>query len=936
MLLGSVLIRLNEFLGSTDQHPLTMRECSSLLNRMRLVIGVALITAPVLLRAQVALYEFSDNAGTYQEISASDGGVSLGVPVYWPHVNNNRGWVNNPFNDPDGQVTLSGYLNPASGPGYPIGFDFSFNGDVFDVIGISNGGWISFGKSADALQAVWVYNWSGTPNGDPFTQWYNGPSPSYKRNRVAGFGNSSLQMVDWSSLAPPGQVSNLRVATIGTAPNRVCVVQFKDFGLRNDVTVAMNRINFQIRLNESDNSVEVVFGPMDWVSSLGRYQPTQIGLSGRTNADFNGRMTVAEEPDFLYDWNNTVPADSNIASEASCVFVAPQPNQPAGSGIVPEEGLTWRWVAPVCPPPTWPLVVGNITFSSAIATWEPFVPGEYEYIVTDVNDVNAPVIVSGTTTDPEIIMEGLQPLTEYYIFVRAICGGELGTWSWATNFRTLAGGVVVCDGTAEEGTYCSYANDTIQWHFVSEMGSALKIEFIAGYIGNTGGGSLRIWDGPAAVGQPAFSAPQGDVTGQYFTANMANGGQMFMQLIADAGNCHDQSWYLPLEWRIGCKDCADPLANFSVVDDCDNEQYSVVVNLGTMGGVSALRIENTLGVAPTVVSAIGQHTVGPFPSGQSTVITVVNPDNDLCYVASPPMIGSPCAIVGCGPTTVTYCYGNNENRNWAYQGEGGQEIGLRFMRGGLGMGDDLMYYNGLNPDAIPVDVGSWLAGITNTLITSGAPSTDHAIVLELASDNMHSCADVDPFYGSTTEWEFVVACYDGCTQPQASFTTVCVDQTHFNVEVNVTVLGSSGSVVISNDGGVASFTANTVGSHTVGPFISGTPVTIEVEGASVLCSWTGADLNRSCLDIGMEEAAMNTLALFPNPNDGRFTLELPEGQKGTSELRVLDLAGRVVAQQACNGAAKQELHFTNLPSGLYTLVLQNNGRAINGKVSIQH
>lgn len=913
-----------------------MRNRYSMLNLMRHAIGAALVAVPVVLQAQVALYSFSESAGTYAAISASDGGVSLGVPAYWPHVNNNRAWVNNPFNDPDGQVTASGYLNPASGPGYPIGFDFTFNGDVFDVIGISNGGWVSFGKSSDGLQAVWVYNWSGTPNGDPFTQWYNTPAESYKRNRVAGFGNSSLQMVDWTSLVPPGSYSNLQVATIGTAPNRVCVIQWKDFGLRNDVTVAMNKINFQIRLNESDNSVEVVFGPMNWVSSLGRYRPTQIGLSGRTNEDYNGRMTEYSEPAFLYDWNNTIPANSNIASEASCLFTAPQPGNPNGAGIAPVEGLTWRWVAPVCPPPTWPLAVGNITFASAIATWEPFVPGEYEYVVTAVNDVNAPAIISGTTTDPEIPMEGLEALTEYYIFVRAICDGEPGTWSWATNFKTLGGGVVECDGTALVETYCSHQNDTIQWLYVSELGSALKIEFLGGFVGTiSGGGSLRIWDGGAPVGAANFTAPTGDITGQYFTATEANGGQLFMQLITDNGSCESQDWYLPLEWRIGCKDCPDPLANFSVVDDCDNLEYSVVVNVGAMGGVPTLRIDNTLGLAPMVISTIGQHTVGPFPTGQSVVITLQNPDNDLCYVASPPMIGQPCAIVGCGPTTVTHCYGNNENRTWAYQAEGSQEIGIRFIQGGRGLGDIVKYYNGLDIDMLG-STNITVGDLRNTLIVSAAPSTDQALVLELVSDNMHSCADPDPFYGVSEEWEFVVACYDGCTQPRASFTSVCVDQTHFNVEVNITELGNTPSVSITNNAGAAAVTATATGAYTVGPFISGTPATIEVVGASILCTWTSGPQNRDCIDIGIAEAAMSTMALFPNPNDGHFTLELPEGLNGTSELQVLDLAGRVVAQQRLVGTTTQQFDLSALPNGWYTLLLRNNGRTNNGKVSIQH
>jgi hypothetical protein len=906
---------------------------------MRRAIGVALVAAPLVVSAQVSLYEFSQSAGTYNEISAADGGTSLGVPTYWPQVNNSRAWVNDVLNDPGGNATQSGYITPARGPGYPIGFNFTFNGDVFDVIGISDGGWISFGKSSDYPLSVWVYNWSGTPQGDPFTQWFSNDAtpltPGYKRNRVAGFGNSSLQMVDWSSLAPPGEVSNIRVATIGTAPNRVCVVQFKDFGLRGDVTVAMNKINFQIRLKEVDNSVEVVFGPMDWVSSLGRYQPTQIGLSGRTNEDYNGRMTVQQEPSFLYDWNNTQPLTSNIASDTtSCWFATPQLGQPVGSGVPPAQGLTWRWVAPACPPPVWPLTIGQISFASAVATWIPLGDGPYEYVVTATNDVTATPVASGTVSDPLIAMTGLQPLTNYFLYVRRICSGTPGVWSMATRFRTLAGGVVQCDGTAPVQTYCSHQNDTIQWLFVSAEGSPLRIEFLGGYIGNTGGGHLRIWDGPAPVGSPTFNAPQGDLTGQAFNTGAGNNGSLFMQLITDNGSCETQDWYLPMQWRIGCRDCTDPLANFQVVDDCDNQQYSVVVEIGGLGGAPSLRIDNTQGVAPTPVNTIGQYTVGPFTSGQAVTITVQNTANELCYARGTSLMGQPCAVVGCGPTTVTHCYGNNEHTFWAYQGEGGQEIGIRFIRGERGMGDDVQYYNGLDLDVIvPTAVTGTLQ---NTLMHSSTPSTEHALVLELNADNQVSCADPDPFWGTSEEWEFVVACYDGCTQPRASFTTTCADQTHFNVDVTIIEVGNTGSVNITNDGGAASVTATAAGTYTVGPFTSGAPVRFNVVGASVLCSWTSPALNPDCNGIGIEDADMAAMTLFPNPNDGSFTLGLPEAMSGTSELFVLDLAGRAVAQQRLSGATTQHLDLTNLPSGLYTLLLRNNGRTFTSKASIQH
>ena len=912
-----------------------MRDHYFSLNRIQRALSVVLLALPVALQAQVSLYSFSESVGTYNEITALDGGVSLGVPTYWPHVNNNRAWVNNPFNDPDGQVTMSGYLNPATGPGYPIGFDFTFNGEVFDVIGISNGGWISFGKSTDGLQAVWVYNWSGTSNGDPFTQWYNGPTPTYKRNRVAGFGNSSLQMVDWTSLAPPGQLSELRMATIGTAPNRVCVIQWKDFGLRNDVTVAMNKVNFQIRLNENDNSVDVVFGPQTWVSSLGRYLPTQIGLSGQTNADFNGRMTVAAEPDFLYDWNNTVPATSNLSSEAACTFTTAQPGQPAGSGIPPVTGLTWSWVAPACPPPTWPQSVSDISFDAAYASWQPAPSGQYEYLVSTENDPTGAVVTTDITSDEGVFLFGLEPLTQYYFFIRSICVGEPGPWSMATPFRTIGGGMVACDGTAIEATYCSQVDDSVSWKYISTDGSPLRMELQDGFHGSISGEIFRIYEGDPLDGNVLYNAPAGANVGGI--AVQALSGQITVVLVTGAGACEAQPWYLPYVWRVGCKNCTDPIANFNVVEDCANMQYSVEVNVFNMGSSSTLILNNDLGVPPTTATSTGVTSAGPFPAGQPVVITVQNPDNVMCYAISTALVGTPCAIQDCGPNTYTHCYDDEEWRQWAYQGEGDQEIGIRFIRGTVGSGDHFYIYNGLDVEnGFPTEITSGFStDMANKLFTSGPASTDHAIVMELMADGAVSCVTEDPIFGGAEEWEYVVACYDGCTQPRATFTTVCVDQTHFNVEVNVTEIGNTGSVNITNDRGLPSITAAATGTYTVGPLTSGMPVTIEVEGASVLCSWTGAGLDRSCLDIGIEEGVMNSLALFPNPNDGHYTLELPEGLSGASTLSVLDLAGRTVTQQHLLVSTSQQVDLSGLPQGWYVLLLRNHDRTITGKVSIQ-
>ena len=922
---------------------------------------LAAVAIPALLSAQVSLYQFSQSVEPYTEITAADGGYSLGVPTFWPPLYNQRAWVNTPFFEPNGQV--ASYLNPAIGPGYPIGFDFAFNGDVFDVIGVSHSGWISFGKSSDGDQAVWIYA-IDHPHGMPFVQYYGGPAEPYKRNRVAGWGNGSLYMQDMSSYVPPGPITSLRIATIGTAPNRVCVIQWKDF--LNAYPPSSSRINFQIRLNEADNSVEVRYGTI--IVSTIQNAEVQVGLGGQVPEDFNSRKTVYEEPAFLYDWNFTVAGTLNTDA---CFATAEQTGHPNGSGIPPANGLNFKWTPDVCPPPVWPLTIDQLSFDSGHASWQPTAAGEYEYFVTDTNDLNGPEIASGTTTDPEAYFFGLNASTTYYVFVRSMCGGEPGTWSLATVFETLGGGMVVCDGSVMTENYCSKQYNTKEWLYISADGSPLKIEFLSGYVS---GPLFQVWNGTSDAGTPA-PAMNGDLTGYEFNS----GSSIFIRLVTDAGACEAQSWYLPLQWRVGCKNCQDPLVSFTVQEDCDNLQYYVNANIFNLGSSSSLVLNNNLGVPSTTVSSTGNHLAGPFPAGQSVIVTAQNPDNQMCYAASASLLNAPCAVQDCGPTTYTYCYADNETSQWAYQGESGQEIGIRFIRGTVGLGDDFFVYNGLDIDnLVPTEItAGYQTAMANKLFTSAPPSTDHAIVMELVADGAVSCITEDPLFGAATEWEYVVACYDGCTQPQATFSTACVSTTQYEVVVNITNIGSTGSAQITNNGGAATVAATAAGTYTVGPFNAGTPVTVEVEGASVLCTWTSPALvqddcsgwepqvdcegtpggsalpgtpcttpqgepgvwndNCECMGPdGIAEGSMGTLHLFPNPSTGRFTIELPADLHGTASLRVTDVSGRIVARQDLIGTGITAVQLPELPNGLYALALESNRKVLNGTIIIQH
>lgn len=884
----------------------------------KILSACVLAGAPAMLWAQVSLYDFTQTQETWTEITAAQADYVLGTPLFFPPTTNYVCFVDPA--QPNG-VANNGYIIPAVGPGYPIGFNLIYNGDVFDRIGISNAGWIGFGKSSDGNQAVQVFM-SDHPAGAPLLYDVFPVIPAYQRNRVAGWANSGLRQQDQSSVGGP--LSSFRMATIGTAPNRVCVVQWDKW--RADYSSNGASISFQIRLNEVDNSVDVRWGPMEWgyAGSGGG----QVGLGGQSSADFNARTTIAEEPSFLYNWNETVAATTN---GEFCIAAVETVGNASFSGVPPVEGLNFKWTPAVCPPPAWPLTIADLSFDHALAQWQATAAGEYEYFLTDTNDVNGPEVTSGTTTDPEVNLFGIEPATTYYIFVRSICGGEPGVWSLATSFLTYGGGVVVCDGGVVTENYCSHQYDVVRWLYSSADGSPLKIELQSGFVGNVAAEALKICDGTDTTG--TVLQPVGDITGNFLVAASGN---IYIQYRTDAGSCESQPWYLPFQWRVGCKNCTDPLVNFALgTTDCDNQQYYVDVDVFSLGSATSLSLDNNVGLPSTIVSATGIQSVGPFPTGQSVVVTAQNPDNLLCYASSASIINEPCVIQDCGPTSYTYCYGDNDYHQWAYQGATGQEIGIRFLEGTMGFGDVGHVYNGLDiQNLTPVNMTNF-GTLSNALFTSAAPSTDHALVMELIADNAMSCQDADPLYGTSQPWTWVVACYDGCTQPQASYTTHCLSEASFEVNVDVTVVGNTGSVTITNDAGVAPMTAAAAGTYTVGPFPSGVPVTINVEGASVLCTWTSPALNPDCTGVGIEEQQVGRIKIRPNPSSGTFYLELPSSMSSGSAVEVLDLTGRSVAQEALSGS-NATLHLDHLPNGLYTVVAHANGQLFTSKISIQH
>ncbi len=91
---------------------------------------------------------------------------------------------------------------------------------------------------------------------------------------------------------------------------------------------------------------------------------------------------------------------------------------------------------------------------------------------------------------------------------------------------------------------------------------------------------------------------------------------------------------------------------------------------------------------------------------------------------------------------------------------------------------------------------------------------------------------------------------------------------------------------------------------------------------------------QGCQPVGVPEKEAQSFSVYPNPSNGRFTIEAGENEN-ISSWSVYNLAGQKVAQgNAQSGGQSLDINL-NLPSGLYALeIVQKDGKRENHKIQV--
>ena len=73
--------------------------------------------------------------------------------------------------------------------------------------------------------------------------------------------------------------------------------------------------------------------------------------------------------------------------------------------------------------------------------------------------------------------------------------------------------------------------------------------------------------------------------------------------------------------------------------------------------------------------------------------------------------------------------------------------------------------------------------------------------------------------------------------------------------------------------------------------------------------------------------------MYPNPNDGNFTIELSDLHSGKVRIAISDLNGRIIYSNELTG---EIMPLTiNIPAGIYNLKIESGQHSFNQKLIIR-
>jgi hypothetical protein len=160
---------------------------------------------------------------------------------------------------------------------------------------------------------------------------------------------------------------------------------------------------------------------------------------------------------------------------------------------------------------------------------------------------------------------------------------------------------------------------------------------------------------------------------------------------------------------------------------------------------------------------------------------------------------------------------------------------------------------------------------------------------------------------------------------------------HLTISPLNTSISQNGNILTSNATGATYKWINCIAHTTIGgassqSFTATTSGNYAVIVTNNGCSDTSACVNIYVLGIDGQNAANQQLTIYPNPNEGRFTITLLDNSVPTN-ISILDFAGRELYNMS-TATGQNEINLNNAVEGVYILKIATEGQTIYKKIIV--
>jgi hypothetical protein len=291
-----------------------------------------------------------------------------------------------------GVTAATGYVDDGSFGTFPIGFNFDFFGNTYSDFYVTSNGLVTFGTSSSQYTNAAI------------------PTAAVVNNYIAPF---------WDDIVIHA-TGSITYQTIGTAPNRKCVVQFNNMSFWNSPILLGT---FQVILYEGSNNIQTQYRSIvDLTSDRASGNSATVGLENSDGTagvtySYNTANSLASEDAILYtpDGSGSYNVNGNSVYEGIILVDA-----------IPRAGIT-NLVSPA-----YNSVVGeDVTFQWDAASDAAY----YNVVISQNSDLSTPIHTSANLTVLDYDYTLLANET-YYWSVNSYNSSGIVTWSEIWVFQT--------------------------------------------------------------------------------------------------------------------------------------------------------------------------------------------------------------------------------------------------------------------------------------------------------------------------------------------------------------------------------------------------------------------------------------------------------------------------------------------------------------------